>query len=98
MVVQLRVAARHYQYGALADPQRQGLGDAPRLHAMGLGGQGDGGGAGFQLDDAQVRGFLGEEPPDGFEAHGVGSLAKTHELMQARRGCPAPRAQAKRTQ
>ncbi|MCY1444386.1 hypothetical protein D9M71_608530 [compost metagenome] len=74
-VVQPRIAARDYQHGAFADAQGQRLGDPPRFHAMGLGGEGNGSGAGVQFDDVDVGGLLGEEGTNRFQAHGSSPLA-----------------------
>ncbi|MNP63678.1 hypothetical protein D3C76_1591040 [compost metagenome] len=69
-VVDARVAPRHYQHGVCADAEGQRLGDAPGLNAMGLGGQGHGGGARLQFDDVDFGRLPGEEGADRFKAHG----------------------------
>ena len=70
-VVEPGIAARHHQDDALADPQRQRLGDPCGLHAMGGGGQLDRRAALGRDDDRDVGGMGGEEGADGIEAHRI---------------------------
>src|SRR5215475_6278133 len=69
LVVHARGARGDDQHDAFADAQRQRLGDARRLDAIGFCGKRHRCRALLGYDDCEVGGFFGEEGADGFKAH-----------------------------